>query len=64
MRASAGTTRARSPSVPAVAYEQTAVFAATAADVTHVVVDGRVVYDGDRAAVGRALHHEIQGLMS
>ena len=46
------------------ADEQTAVFAATAADVTHVVVDGRVVYDGDRAAVGRALHHEIQGLMS
>ena len=46
------------------ADEQTAVFAATAADVTHVVVDGRVVYDGDRAAIGRALHHEIQGLMS
>ncbi|SDE13775.1 formimidoylglutamate deiminase [Nocardioides lianchengensis] len=45
------------------ADEQTAVFAATAADVTHVVIDGRVVYDGDRAAVGRALHDEIQRLM-
>ncbi|HTW18031.1 MAG TPA: formimidoylglutamate deiminase [Nocardioides sp.] len=42
------------------ADEQTAVFAATAADVTHVVVDGRVVYDGDRAAVGRALRQEIE----
>lgn len=46
------------------ADEQTAVFAATAADVTHVVVDGRVAYDGDRAAVGRALQREIEELMA
>jgi formiminoglutamate deiminase len=46
------------------ADEQTAVFAATAADVTHVVVDGRVAYDGDRAAVGRVLAREIEELMA
>lgn len=46
------------------ADEQTAVFAATAADVTHVVADGRVVFDGDRAAVGRALADEIERLWS
>jgi formiminoglutamate deiminase len=38
------------------ADEQTAVFASTAEDVTHVVVDGRVVFrDGDRAQLGRDL---------
>lgn len=37
----------------------TAVFAAGAADVTHVVADGRVVFDGDHAAVGRALADAI-----
>jgi formiminoglutamate deiminase len=38
------------------ADEHTAVFAATAADVTHVVVDGRVVHRReDEAEVGRAL---------
>ena len=38
----------------------TVVFAATAADVTHVVVDGRVVSDGsDRADVGRELDRAI-----
>lgn len=33
----------------------TAAFAASSADVRHVVVDGRVVFEGDHAAVGRAL---------
>ncbi len=33
----------------------TAVFAASSADVRHVVVDGRVVFAGDHGAVGRAL---------
>lgn len=37
----------------------TAVFAAGAADVTHVVVEGRIVFDGDHAAVGRALADAI-----
>ncbi len=38
------------------ADENTAVFAATAADVTHVVVDGEVVVrQGDREEIGRAL---------
>jgi formiminoglutamate deiminase len=38
------------------ADEQTAVFAATAEDVTQVVVDGRVVHrEGDRAQLGRDL---------
>jgi formiminoglutamate deiminase len=38
------------------ADEQTAVFAAAAEDVTHVVVDGRVVHrDGDREQLGREL---------
>jgi formiminoglutamate deiminase len=38
------------------ADEQTAVFAAGAEDVTHVVADGRVVYrDGDREQLGRDL---------
>lgn len=37
----------------------TAVFAAGAADVTHVLADGRVVFDGDHAAVGRALADAI-----
>lgn len=35
--------------------EHTAVFAATAADVTHVVVGGRPVFDGDHRRVGREL---------
>lgn len=35
--------------------EHTAVFAATAADVTHVVVDGTVRFDGDHSRVGRDL---------
>ena len=42
------------------ADEHTAVFAASAADVTHVVVDGRVVHHhGDAADVGRELHEAI-----
>lgn len=44
------------------ADEQSAVFAATAADVTQVIADGRVVFDGDRAAVGHALRDEIERL--
>lgn len=39
--------------------EHTAVFAAGAADVTHVVVDGRVVFEGDHGAVGRHLSRAI-----
>ena len=42
--------------------EHTAVFAATAADVTHVVADGRVVFDGDHARVGRNLATVIDRL--
>lgn len=38
----------------------TAVFAASAADVRHVVADGRVVFDGDHGAVGRALADAIE----
>lgn len=38
----------------------TAVFAATAADVTEVVIDGRVVFDGDHARVGRELETAIE----
>ncbi|GEP39707.1 formimidoylglutamate deiminase [Nocardioides psychrotolerans] len=42
---------------------QTAVFAATAADITHVVVDGRVVFQqGDREQVGRDLAVAIERL--
>ncbi len=42
------------------ADENTAVFAATAADVTQVMVDGRVVMrHGDRADVGRELDEAI-----
>ncbi len=37
------------------ADEHTALFAATSADVTQVVAGGRVVFDGDRARIGRAL---------
>lgn len=44
------------------ADEHTAVFAATAADVTHVVAGGRVVFDGDRTSVGRALDDAIARL--
>ncbi|GAA3541693.1 formimidoylglutamate deiminase [Nocardioides daeguensis] len=35
--------------------EHTAVFAASGADVTHVIVDGTVVFDGDHDRVGRSL---------
>ncbi|MCR1783148.1 formimidoylglutamate deiminase [Nocardioides carbamazepini] len=35
--------------------EHTAVFAASGADVTHVLTDGKVVFEGDHGAVGRAL---------
>jgi len=42
------------------ADEQTAVFAAVAEDVTHVVADGRVVFrEGDRAQLGRDLDDVI-----
>ena len=42
------------------ADEQTAVFAAVAEDVTHVVVDGRVVFrEGDREQLGRDLDDVI-----
>ena len=45
------------------ADEHAAVFAATAADVTHVVVDGRVVHRrGDEPEVGRALAAAIDVL--
>jgi formiminoglutamate deiminase len=39
--------------------EHTAVFAAGAADVTRVVVDGRVVFDGDHRSVGETLRETI-----
>ncbi|WP_418058885.1 formimidoylglutamate deiminase [Pimelobacter simplex] len=39
--------------------EHTAVFAAGAADVTHVIVDGAVVFEGDHGQVGRALDDVI-----
>ncbi|GAB4006170.1 formimidoylglutamate deiminase [Nocardioides ultimimeridianus] len=38
----------------------TAVFAATSADVTEVVIDGRTVFDGDHARVGRELAAAIE----
>ena len=42
------------------ADEHTAVYAATAADVTHVVVDGRVVFRaGDRETIGRELDDAV-----
>ncbi len=45
--------------------EHTAVFAATAADVTHVVVDGRVVHRrGDESTVGGALTETIGRIWS
>lgn len=40
--------------------EHAAVFAAAAADVTHVVVDGKVRFDGDHAAVGHRLDEAIR----
>ncbi|WP_307827903.1 formimidoylglutamate deiminase [Nocardioides sp. SYSU D00038] len=46
------------------ADEHTAVWAATAADVRRVVRDGRVVFDGDRDAVGRALAAAIEEVWS
>ena len=42
--------------------EHTAVFAATAADVTHVVAAGRPVFDGDHGRVGRELGAAIDRL--
>jgi formiminoglutamate deiminase len=42
--------------------EHTAVFAAGGADVTHVVVDGRVVFEGDHGSVGRALSTAMEGI--
>jgi cytosine/adenosine deaminase-related metal-dependent hydrolase len=45
------------------ADEQTAVFAAVAEDVTHVVIDGRVVCrEGDREQLGRDLAATIGGV--
>jgi formiminoglutamate deiminase len=45
------------------ADENTAVFAATAEDVTHVVVDGRVVVrPGDRADIGRELDAAVTAI--
>ncbi|WP_183092278.1 formimidoylglutamate deiminase [Nocardioides stalactiti] len=41
-----------------------AVFAATAADVTEVIIDGRVVFDGDHARVGRELEAAIEKVWS
>jgi cytosine/adenosine deaminase-related metal-dependent hydrolase len=41
------------------ADEHAAVFAATAADVTEVVIDGQAVFDGDHARVGRELEAAI-----
>ena len=47
------------------ADEQTAVFAATAADVVQVIADGRVIHrGGDREEVGRELATAIEGLLS
>ncbi|MBA2639564.1 MAG: formimidoylglutamate deiminase [Nocardioidaceae bacterium] len=47
------------------ADSQTAVFAASAEDVLHVVVDGRVVArDGDRAEIGRELEAAISAVWS
>lgn len=44
------------------ADEHTAVFAATAADVTQVVAGGRIVFDGDHGRVGQALGTAIARL--
>ena len=41
-----------------------AVFAATAADVTEVVLGGRVVFDGDHGRVGRDLDVAIAKVWS
>jgi formiminoglutamate deiminase len=47
------------------ADEQTAVFAATAEDVTHVMVDGRVVFrEGDREQLGHDLADVIDSIWS
>jgi cytosine/adenosine deaminase-related metal-dependent hydrolase len=47
------------------AAEETAVFAATAADVVQVLVDGRVVFRrGDEEAIGRELAAAIERLQS
>ncbi len=56
-----GTDRVRTAGTGA--DEQTAVFAAAAEDVTHVVVDGTVVFrEGDREQLGRDLSDVIQHL--
>jgi cytosine/adenosine deaminase-related metal-dependent hydrolase len=53
-----GTDRVRTAGTGA--DEQTAVFAAAAEDVTHVVVDGREVFhEGDREELGRELDEVI-----
>ncbi|HWJ09022.1 MAG TPA: formimidoylglutamate deiminase [Nocardioides sp.] len=44
--------------------EHTAVFAATSADVVHVVAGGRPVFDGDHARIGRELAAAIDRLWS
>ena len=46
------------------ADEHTAVFAASAADVTHVVIGGRVAFSGDRAVIGADLDAAIGRLWS
>lgn len=56
------TTSARTAGTGADAH--TAVFAATSADVRHVVADGRVVFQGDHGAVGRALATAIERVWS
>jgi cytosine/adenosine deaminase-related metal-dependent hydrolase len=58
-----GTDRVRTAGTGA--DEQTAVFAAAAEDVTHVVIDGRVVLrEGDRDQLGRDLADVVGGLWS
>jgi formiminoglutamate deiminase len=42
--------------------EHTAVFATGGADVTHVVIDGRAVFEGDHGSVGRALSTAMEGI--
>ena len=42
--------------------EHAAVFAAAGAEVTHVVVDGQVRFDGDHADIGHRLDEAIEGI--
>lgn len=44
------------------ADEHTAVFAATTADVRRVMIDGRIVFDGDHESVGRALADAMEAI--